>query len=56
MSCNAYFLMLHRISRLNVLGYNETMIHLEDLKERIRSKCDRGRPAKYPLMTKLVFL
>ena len=36
---------LHRISRLNVLGFNETKTHLEDLKGRTRSKGDRvNRP------------
>ena len=49
-------LMLHRISRLNVPGFNETMTCLEDLKGRTRSKGDRGGPAKYSPMTKLVFL
>ena len=48
--------MLHRISRLNASGFNETMIRLEDLKGRTRSKGDQGGLAKYPLMIKLVFL
>ena len=50
-------LMLHRISRLNVLSFNETMIRLEDLKGRTHDqKATRvNRPSTLRCLSQFIF-
>ena len=47
-------MILHKISRLNVLGFNDSLGRPE--RKNTQSKGDHGGPTKYPPMIKLVLL